>query len=148
MRVMVCAVLAAGSLLTLVVQSEAQVQVGSGPRIEIQAIEFAFTPSTIILEEGKPVTIVFVNNGRLPHAIASSYLNDQTLTVTGQFTQGVYEPDNWRFVQAAPGQRFEMTFTPKGRPRTGQAVFICIVAGGRHAAAGLAGVFIIKPASP
>ncbi len=124
MRVMVCAVLAAGSLLTLVVQSEAQVQVGSGPRIEIQAIEFAFTPSTIILEEGKPVTIVFVNNGRLPHAIASSYLNDQTLTVTGQFTQGVYEPDNWRFVQAAPGQRFEMTFTPKGRPRTGQAVFI------------------------
>lgn len=148
MRVMVCAVLAAGSLLTLVVQSEAQVQVGSGPRIEIQAIEFAFTPSTITLEEGKPVTIVFVNNGRLPHAIASSYLNDQTLTVTGQFTQGVYEPDNWRFVQAAPGQRFEMTFTPKGRPRTGQAVFICIVAGGRHAAAGLAGVFIIKPASP
>lgn len=148
MRVIVCGLLAAGLLLTLAVQSEAQVRVGSGPRIEIQAIEFAFTPSMIILEEGKPVTIVFVNNGRLPHAIASSYLNDQTLTVTGQFTQGVYQPDNWRFVQAPAGQRFEMTFTPKGRPRTGQAVFICIVAGGRHAAAGLAGVFIIKPASP
>ena len=148
MRVMVWAVLAAGLLLTLAANTGAQVRVGSGPRIELQVIEWAFTPSTIILEEGKPVTIVFINNGRLPHALASSYLNDQTFNVTGQFTQGVFQPDNWRFVQAAPGQRFEMTFTPKGRPRSGQAVFICIVADGRHAAAGLAGVFIIRPASP
>ncbi len=148
MRVVAWATLVALVPLILVGSTGAQGPVGSGPRIQIAVTEWSFTPSTIILEEGKPVTIVFVNNGRLPHAIASSYLNDQTLTVTGQFTQGVYQPDNWRFVQAAPGQRFEMTFTPKGRPRTGQAVFICTVADGRHAAAGLAGAFIIKPASP
>lgn len=120
---------------------------GSGPRIELQVTEWAFTPSTIILEEGKPVTIVFINNGRLPHNLTSAYLNDQTLRLTGQFTEGVFRSDNWRFVQAAPGQRFEMTFTPKGRPRGGQAVFICSMADGRHAAAGVAGAFIIRPAS-
>ncbi len=149
MRVIVCALLAAGLLLTLAVQSEAQVQVGSGPRIEIQAIEFAFRPSTIILEEGKPVTIVFINNARIAHNLTSAYLNDQTLRVTGQFTEGVLRPENWRFFEAGPGQRFEMTFTPKVRPREGQAVFICSRGGGTgHAAAGLTGVFIIRAASP
>ena len=148
MRVVAWAVLAAGLLLTLAANTGAQVRVGSGPRIEIQVTEWAFTPSTIILEEGKPVTIVFINNGRLPHSLASSYLNDQTLRATGQFTEGVFQPDNWRFVQTAPGQRFEMTFTPKGRPRGGQVVFICRVADGGHAAAGMTGVFIIKPGSP
>jgi hypothetical protein len=148
MRVAVWAVLAAIVPFTLAANTGAQVRVGSGARIEIAVTEWAFTPSTIILEEGRPVTIVFINNGRLPHALASSYLNNQTLRLTGQFTEGVYRPDNWRFVQAAPGQRYEMSFSPRGRPREGQVVFICSMADGRHAAAGLTGAFIIKAGSP
>ncbi len=148
MRVVAWAILVALVPLILVGNTGAQVLVGSGPRIEVRATEWAFAPSTIVLEEGKPVTIVFINNGQLPHSLASSYLNDQTRRVTGQFTEGVFQPDNWRFVQTPAGQRFEMTFTPKGRPRGGQVVFICRVADGRHAAAGMTGAFIIKPAGP
>lgn len=145
MRVVAWAILVALVPLILVGNTGAQGPVGSGPRSEIQVTEFAFRPSTIILEEGKPVTIVFINNGRIAHNLTSAYLNDQTLRVTGQFTEGVLRPENWRFFEAGPG-RFEMTFTPKGRPREGQAVFICSRTG--HAAAGLTGVFIIRAASP
>ncbi len=105
-----------------------------------------FRPSIVLLEEGKPVTIVFVNTGRFPHALSSPYFTGQTFQIAGQSTEGVLRPDNWRFVQAPPAGRFELTYTPTGRPNTGQAVFICSVFAPGHVALGMAGAFIIKAA--
>lgn len=132
--------------LLVATATSVRAQVGSGDRIEITATEWSFTPNIVMLEEGKPVTLVFINAGRFPHNLTSVYLNNQTIRVTGQFTEGVFRPDNWRLVQAPVGGRYELTFTPTGRPNTGQVAWICSVFNAGHAALGMTGAFIIKPA--
>lgn len=139
----------AGSLAFLIVAMLMAVSTSEGaaqpaPRIRIEAFDFGFRPSVVTFDVGRPVTLVFVNTGRISHSVASLYLNDQEIRATGSFAEGFFEPDHWRYFQSPAGQQFELTFTPKSGPRSGQVVFVCRVGNGSHAAAGMAGVFILR----
>ncbi len=134
--------------LLVATATSVRAQVGSGSRIEITATEWSFTPNIVMLEEGKPVTLVIINAGRITHNLTSAYLNNQTIRVTGQGTEGIFRAENLRFVEVPAGGRAELSFTPTGRPNTGQVVWICSRGTNfSHAALGLAGAFVIKKAA-
>jgi uncharacterized cupredoxin-like copper-binding protein len=109
------------------------------PRVPVTVTEFKFTPNTVTLTEGRPVTLVVTNTGQIEHTMASAYLASQRLTLRGESREG--ETDTkWKFVGIDPGETAEITFTPRGH---GRFPFMCSIEG--HAEAGMTGTFVVSP---
>jgi uncharacterized cupredoxin-like copper-binding protein len=83
--------------------------------ITLEAGEFHFNAHTLELQAGQPVTIRFVNRGKIDHALVIDEWNLQT--------------DALR-----TGESADLTFTPK---EAGSFTFYCAIAG--HPAAGMTG---------
>jgi len=113
--------------------------------IPISLTSFKFEPNIISLRVGERVVLVLSNDdAQRPHNIASELFNDTELVVRGEARQGTTS-DGRRFVFLEPGKKADLEFTVPRRA-TGQVSFICSV--GQHAAMGMTGAFIIRPAGP
>ena len=86
----------------------------------VTGTEFAFTPSTLTVKKGEPVTITFKNQGKYPHNLTITDLNVATKTIQ-------------------PGQSDTITFTP---PKAGSFTFMCTVPG--HADRGMKGTLTVQ----
>ncbi len=91
---------------------------GSGPSLELK--EYSFTPNTVTLTAGQPVTLTLKNTGTLQHDFAIPDLNVTSPVVN-------------------PGQTTTYTFTPS---RAGTFQFICNQPG--HKEAGMVGTATIQ----
>lgn len=92
----------------------------AGQTVTVAGTEFAFTPSTITVKKGQPVTVTFKNNGQYPHNFTVAELNVKSDTV-------------------GPGQQTIVAFTPD---KTGSFTFICSVPG--HADRGMKGTLVVQ----
>ncbi len=86
----------------------------------ITGTEFSFSPSTFTVKKGRPVNIVFRNDGKYPHNLTIGSLNVATKTID-------------------PGSRDTVTFTPQN---SGQFQFSCTVPG--HADRGMVGMMTVE----
>lgn len=122
----------------------AGVAAGPAPRvIRVSLTSFKFEPSVIQLRQGERVVLELVNEDtQRPHNIASELFNHTELVVRGEFRQGT-TADGRRFVFVDVGKRAEVEFTVP-RVAAGQVSFICSV--GQHAAQGMTGAFVVRPA--
>jgi uncharacterized cupredoxin-like copper-binding protein len=91
-----------------------------GQTITITATDYTFTPNTLTINKGQPVTIELVNNGKMPHDIVSPELNLQSSTIQ-------------------PGQTTRVTFTPED---SGTFNFYCSVDG--HRDLGMVGSIVVQ----
>lgn len=89
-------------------------------QITITGKEFAFTPNTIAVRKGQPVSLTFKNAGTFPHNLTIAELNVQTKTVQ-------------------PGEEDTISFTPS---QTGQFTYMCTVPG--HADRGMKGTLTVQ----
>ncbi|MCS7235916.1 MAG: cupredoxin domain-containing protein [Armatimonadota bacterium] len=120
------------------------VAAGPAPRtIRISMTSFKFEPSVIQLRQGERVVLELVNEDtQRPHNIASELFNQTELVVRGEFRQGT-TADGRRFVFVDAGKRAEVEIIVP-RVAVGQVSFICSV--GQHAAQGMTGAFVVRPA--
>ncbi len=120
------------------------VAAGPAPRtIRVSMTSFKFEPNIIQLRQGERVVLELVNEDtQRPHNIASELFNQVELVVRGEFRQGT-TTDGRRFVFVDVGKRAEVEFTVP-RVAVGQVGFICSV--GQHAAQGMTGAFVVRPA--
>ena len=89
-------------------------------QITVTGTEFAFTPSTINVKMGQPVTITFKNAGKFSHNLTIAGLNVATKTIPA-------------------GQSDSVTFTPA---KAGSFSFVCTV--DSHADKGMKGTIVVK----
>lgn len=133
-------------LLVLLVAAWAAVGAAAGPAprtVRVSMTSFKFDPNVIELRQGERVVLELVNeDSQRPHNIASELFNQTELVVRGEFRQGT-TTDGRRFVFVDVGKRAEVEFTVP-RLATGQVAFICSV--GQHAAQGMTGAFVVRPA--
>lgn len=104
----------------------------SGQRLRIEGSEFRFSPATVELTAGKPVTIQFVNTGTVEHDL-------QVIDMPATVSNHGHGSGNAAHAHAMPGKSESITFTPKA---TGTYQFICTVPG--HQEAGMAGTFTVR----
>jgi plastocyanin len=88
--------------------------------ITVRSNEFAFDPSTVTVQSGKPVTLTFINGGNYPHDLRITDLNMGTEIIRA-------------------GEQTILEFTPIN---PGQFMFICTVPG--HADQGMKGNLIVQ----
>ncbi len=78
----------------------------NGPKVEVSAREFAFTPSAVTLKAGEPTTIVLENDGGIEHDFSVSDAGF-TLAVpasqTGQKVLTIPKPGTYPFHCSVPG---------------------------------------------
>lgn len=133
-------------LLALAVAAFAVSTAGAEPAprvVRVSMTSFKFAPNVIPLRQGERVVLELVNeDSQRPHNIASELFNETELTVRGEFRQGT-TTDGRRFVFVDVGKRAEVEFTVPRVP-AGQVAFLCSV--GQHAAQGMTGAFVIRPA--
>ncbi len=92
----------------------------SGQPAVIEATEFAFTPNTLTVQHGQPVTIQLKNAGTTAHDITSTDLNFQSAVVQ-------------------PGDSTTVSFTPQ---QPGTYTFFCNIDG--HRANGMVGTITVQ----
>lgn len=127
--------LAAAAALALPVLAAAQV-----PRpatIEVDMGEFAFRPTVIRLQAGRPATLVLRNRGQIAHQLETDYLRkvavrlvDSTLDV---------EMLGMDVVRLEPGGSARLEFFPRQK---GRFAFACTIEG--HREAGMHGVLEVR----
>jgi plastocyanin len=134
------------TVLMLLVAAWAAAGAAAGPAprtIRVSMTSFKFDPSVIQLRQGERVVLELVNEDpQRPHNIASEVFNQTELVVRGEFRQGTTS-DGRRFVFVDSGKRAEVEFTVPRLP-AGQVAFVCSV--GQHAAQGMTGAFVVRPA--
>jgi len=78
----------------------------NGPKVEVTAKEFGFTPSTLTMKAGEPTTVVFVNNGSIEHDFTVSDAGFKLAVPAGQTGQKVLtipKPGTYQFHCSVPG---------------------------------------------
>ena len=77
-----------------------------GPKIEVSAKEFGFTPSTLTMKAGQPAVIVLKNDGSIEHDFSVSDAGFKLAVPAGQTGQKVLtipKPGTYQFHCSVPG---------------------------------------------
>lgn len=106
---------------TVSLQVSPQTTPGEVEEYKISGTEFSFNPSTITVEPGERVRVIFKNDGAFPHNWTVEGLGIATKTIN-------------------PGQTDAVEFTA---PAAGTYVTFCSV--GQHRANGMAGTLKVEP---
>ena len=122
--------------------SSTQASGGAQPTaVKVVATDYAFSPSTIDLTVGQPVTVTIVNNGKVDHdmksalpitALSYTKADNDADEQTDNSTKGVFDVD------FNIGTTAVFTFTPT---KAGTYEFYCDEPG--HKAQGMAGNFVV-----
>lgn len=106
----------------------------TGETIRVEASEFAFSPKTIEVTAGQPVTVEFVNKGSTEHDFE---VEDMPVEMDHGSEHG--GGGSMVHAHAAAGKSATITFTPS---TPGTYEFICTIAG--HKDAGMVGSVVVK----
>jgi nitrite reductase (NO-forming) len=77
-----------------------------GPKIEVSAKEFGFTPSTLTMKAGQPTVVVLTNDGSIEHDLSVSDAGFKLAVPAGQTGQKVLtipKPGTYPFHCSVPG---------------------------------------------
>ncbi len=132
----------------------------------IEMSEFAFSPSTVEVKVGQPVTLEVINNGSLEHEImfgqqvtlmenrpngymtemfTSAGVDPETMMGTDTM-EGMHEESHSGFMVVLPetGDRATITFTPTEK-MVGEWEMGCFEQEGVHYDAGMKGTLVVQP---
>jgi uncharacterized cupredoxin-like copper-binding protein len=107
------------------------------PTIRIEMVEFAFRPAVIRLAAGRPVRLLFANNGQIAHQIEAPYLRRVPATVVGPTLR--VEAGGLDVVRVDPAASARVEFVPRA---VGRFPFACTIEG--HQEAGMRGYLEIR----
>ncbi len=77
-----------------------------GPKLEVSAKEFAFTPSTLTMKAGQPTDVVLKNQGSIEHAFSASHAGFKLPVPaggTGDLVLTIAKPGTYQFHCSVPG---------------------------------------------
>jgi uncharacterized cupredoxin-like copper-binding protein len=104
---------------------------------DVEMVEFAFRPRTIVLRAGVPVRIVLRNRGQIAHQLEADYLRGVGVEIAGE---GLYvDAPGLGVVRLNPGGAARLDFLPR---RRGRFSFACTIEG--HREAGMTGVLEVR----
>ncbi len=112
-------------------------QVETQRTVEIQMTEFAFRPSVIHLDAGRPVRLVFTNRGQIAHQFESIFLRGLPLTIIDDALH--VEARGLDLIRLDPAKSARLEFLPRQR---GRFVFACTIEG--HQEAGMRGTIDVR----
>lgn len=78
----------------------------NGPKLEVSAKEFAFTPSTLSMKAGQPTDVVLKNDGSIEHDFSVSDVGfklSMPPSQTGDLALTIAKPGTYRFHCSVPG---------------------------------------------
>jgi uncharacterized cupredoxin-like copper-binding protein len=105
--------------------------------IELQMVEFAFHPSTIQLDVGRPVRLVLINRGQIAHQFESAFLQTTPVTIIDDALQ--VEARGLDVIRVDPGRSARLEFLPRQR---GRFAFACTIEG--HREVGMKGTIVVR----
>jgi uncharacterized cupredoxin-like copper-binding protein len=127
--------LAAAAALAMPVLAVAQV-----PRpvtVEVDMVEFAFRPSVIRLEAGRPARVVLRNRGQIAHQFEADYLRKVPVRLVDVTLDA--EVNGVDVVRLDPGGSARLEFFPRQK---GRFTFACTIEG--HREVGMHGVLEVR----
>jgi uncharacterized cupredoxin-like copper-binding protein len=128
-------VLAAAAALTLPVLAAAQVP--KPVAVEVDMVEFAFRPSVIRLEAGRPARVVLRNRGQIAHQLVTDYLRKVPVRLVDATLDA--EMPGLEVVRLEPGGWARLEFFPRQK---GRFAFACTIEG--HREVGMHGVLEVR----
>lgn len=106
-------------------------------RLQIEADEFRFVLSHPFLERGRPVELILVNRGTLPHEFASTLFEGGLTEVESDGV--VVEGRGIEEIELPPGKMVKVSFVPR---KKGVIPFVCDLPG--HEEKGMKGSLLIR----
>jgi len=103
----------------------------------VEMVEFAFRPTVIVLESGRPVRLRFTNRGQIAHQFESAYLKNVPVLIASPSLH--VEAPGLDVLRVAPGGEARLEFLPR---RRGRFRFACTIEG--HQEAGMRGVLEVR----
>ncbi|MDR7420317.1 MAG: cupredoxin domain-containing protein [Armatimonadota bacterium] len=128
-------VLAAATALVLTALGAAQVP--KPTTVDVEMVEFAFRPSVIRLEAGRPAKVVLRNRGQIAHQLVADYLLKMPIRLVDATLDA--EMPGIELVRLEPGGSARLEFHPR---RKGRFIFACTIEG--HREAGMHGVLEVR----
>src|SRR5712692_5063277 len=96
--------------------------------VRVEMTEFAFHPSVVRIDAGRPVKLILVNRGQIAHQFDTGYLRQVSTIVAGDVLR--VEANGVDLVRLQPGGSATVTFLPQAR---GRFPFACTIEGHRTA---------------
>lgn len=125
-------------LIALAVSLASCSEEGPSTNIQVNMVEFTFTPDQFIVPAGQEITITATNNGAVQHDFVIFKLG----TAAGDKFDVDDKPNIYWQVEVEPGQSITTTFTAPGA--AGEYSITCGVEG--HLQAGMSGSLLVVAA--
>jgi uncharacterized cupredoxin-like copper-binding protein len=105
--------------------------------VDVEMVEFAFRPRTVVLRAGVPVRIVLRNRGQIAHQLEADYLRGVAVQLS---TEALYlEAPGLGVARLNPGASARLELLPR---RRGRFTVACTIEG--HREAGMTGILEVR----